>query len=61
MKLGGDSSLHFVSLRMTDTCVFERGGGWRLCLQPPPLDSLTHYMLVILSEAKNLLLLTSQY
>ena len=22
MKLEGDSSLHFVSLRMTDTCVF---------------------------------------
>ena len=25
MKLEGDSSLHFVSLRMTDTCVFEDG------------------------------------
>jgi hypothetical protein len=25
MKLVGDSSLHFISLRMTDTCVFEDG------------------------------------
>jgi len=25
MKLEGDSSHHFVSLRMTDTCVFKRG------------------------------------
>ncbi len=25
MKLKGDSSLHFVSLRMTDNCVLEGG------------------------------------
>jgi hypothetical protein len=25
MELEGDSSLHFVSLRMTDTCVLEEG------------------------------------
>ena len=38
MKLEGDSSLHFVSLRMTDTCGFKEGGGWWHSLQPPPLD-----------------------
>ena len=29
MKFKGDSSLHFVTLRMTVTYVFEVGGGWR--------------------------------
>jgi hypothetical protein len=31
MKLVGDSSLHFVSLRMTDTCVFEEEGVFGGC------------------------------
>ena len=42
MKLEGDSSLHFVSLRMTDTCVFEEGvvGGTASNNPLLPLNSL---------------------
>ena len=59
MKLEGDSSLHFVSLRMTEACVFKEGvvGGGA---SNHPLNSLTHLILVILSEAKNLILLVGQ-
>ena len=39
MKLEGDSSLHFVSLRMTDTCVFNRGVVGGFASNHPPILS----------------------
>jgi len=35
VKLAGDSSLHYVSLRMTDDCVFWGWGSWRRSRQLP--------------------------
>ena len=59
MKLDGDSSLHFVSLRMTDNCVFGDGVVGSRAANYPIL-SKTSQILVILSEAKNLLLIIGQ-
>jgi hypothetical protein len=61
MKLKGDSSLHFVALRMTDIYGFKEWGGWRHSLHPPLSNSLTLKSIVILSEAKNLIIIVGQY
>jgi hypothetical protein len=60
LKLERDSSLHYVSLRMTDTCVFKEGVVGGVASNNPLLlpDTQT---LVILSEAKNLIFLVGQY